>query len=267
VDVPTPPPELVAASRRHLTERYAAGEDRLRWQAGKRFLPDAAAIRLVTDAAMAGLADALDLGAALVLVQASRLRLDGLEYEIFQGAHAAGLRREALAIILGQPGAAAAGTRQRPREARPGRAGAGPGRELPGRAEAAAQAAARAGQRAGQAAGRAAEAARRRKQLTERGPAADGSAGADGSPAGHAERAAARAREARLLADEAADRVRVGLIHAAAALDRYAARCADLSAGADADAAAVLSRQAREHRQAAARYREMAARYSGPGSR
>jgi hypothetical protein len=55
---------------------------------------------------MAGLAGALDLGAALVLVQAGRLHLDGLEYEIFQGAHAAGMRREALAATLGLPDAA-----------------------------------------------------------------------------------------------------------------------------------------------------------------
>jgi hypothetical protein len=42
---------------------------------------------MVTDAAMAGLAGALDLGAALVLARVGRLHLDGLEYEIFQGAH------------------------------------------------------------------------------------------------------------------------------------------------------------------------------------
>src|ERR1044071_4910170 len=84
VDVPTPPPDLVTASRGHLTERYASGVDRLLWQAEKRLIADAAAISLVTDAAVAGLADALDLGAALVLVQAGRLRLDGLAYEIFQ---------------------------------------------------------------------------------------------------------------------------------------------------------------------------------------
>jgi hypothetical protein len=50
----------------------------LLWNTEKRFVPDAAAISLVTDAAMAGLAGALDLGAALVLVQVGRLHLDGL---------------------------------------------------------------------------------------------------------------------------------------------------------------------------------------------
>jgi hypothetical protein len=234
--------------------------DRVLWDTEKRFIPDATAVSLVTDAAIAGLAEALDLGAALVLIQAGRLDLDGLEYEIFQGAHAAGLRREALAAILGQPGTTVIGARPRGLQGRPQ---AGPERDLPGRSEAAAQAAARAGRRAAQAAARAAQAARRRQQLSEPAP------GGNGSPTDHAERAAARAHEARLLAGEAAGRVSLSLIHAAAALDRYAARCADLSAGADASAAGLLRDRAGEYHRAAVRYREMAARYGtladGPG--
>jgi hypothetical protein len=279
VDIPAPPPELVAASRRHLTERYASDVDRLLWQTEKRFIPDSAAVSLVTDAATAGLADALDLGAALVLVQAGRLDLDGLEYEIFQGTHAAGMRRDALAAILGRP-AAAAGTRQDRLEPRQDRLRAGPDRDLPDRAGIAAQAAARAGRRAVQAADRAAEAARRRKQLSELGLPGDsglsdpgpGDPGLSdpglsdpglsggGSRSGHAERAAARARQARQLADEAAERVTLSLIHAAAALDRYAARCAELSAGAEPDAAQLLRHRAGEYHRAAVGYREMAAR-------
>ena len=91
----------MAASRRHLTERYAAGVDRLLWNTEKRFVPDAAAISLVTDAAMAGLAGALDLGAALVLVQAGCTWTAG--DEIFQGAYAAGMRREARPPSSGCP--------------------------------------------------------------------------------------------------------------------------------------------------------------------
>jgi hypothetical protein len=152
------------------------------------------------------------------------------------------------------PDAAASG-RQRSPGARPNRPQADREHDLPGRAEAAAQAAARAGRRATQAAGRAAEAARRRRQLSEPAP------GGNGSLTDHAERAAARAHEARLLAGEAAGRVSLSLIHAAAALDRYAARCADLSAGAGAGAAGLLRDRAAEYHQAAVRYREMAARY------
>jgi hypothetical protein len=290
VDIPAPPPELVAASRRHLTERYASDVDRLLWQTEKRFIPDSAAVSLVTDAATAGLADALDLGAALVLVQAGRLDLDGLEYEIFQGTHAAGMRRDALAAILGRPDAAAAGTRQVRLEPRQDRPRAEPDHDLPGRAGTAAQAAARARRRAVQAADRAAEAAQRRKQLSELGlpgdpglsdpglsdpglsdpglsdpgpgdpgPGDPGLTGG-GSRSGHAERAAARARQARQLADEAAERVTLSLIHAAAALDRYAARCAELSAGAEPDAAQLLRHRAGEYHRAAAGYRDMAAR-------
>ncbi|MBV9208422.1 MAG: hypothetical protein JO037_24125, partial [Actinobacteria bacterium] len=113
MDAPAPSPEIVTASRRHLTERYASGVERLLWDTEKRFVPDLDAIRLVTDAAAAGQADALDVGAALVLVQAGRLHLDGLEYEVFQGAHAMGLRREAIAAILELPDAAAAEDRER----------------------------------------------------------------------------------------------------------------------------------------------------------
>jgi hypothetical protein len=231
VDVPTPLPELVDASRRHLTERYASGADRLLWQAEKRFIPDATVISLVTDAAMAGLADALDLGAALVLVQAGRLHLNGLEYDLFQGTHPAGPRREALAAILGWPD------------------------DFPARAGTAARAAARAGRRAELAADRAAEAARRRRQLSEP------DWGKADVRSDHAERAAARARAARRLADEAAERVSLGLIHAAAALDRYVARCADLSVAADANTVRLLQHRAQEYHRAAVSYREMAARY------
>jgi hypothetical protein len=249
--------------------------DRLLWQTEKRFVPDSTAVSLVTDAATAGLADALDLGAALVLVQAGRLDLDGLEYEIFQGTHAAGMRRDALAAILGRPDAAAAGMRQVGPEPRQDRPRAERDRDFPDRAGTAAQAALRAGRRAVQAADRAAEAARRRKQLSELGLPGDpglndpgpGDPGLSdpglsggGSRFGHAERAAARARQARQLADEAAERVTLSLIHAAAALDRYAARCAELSAGAEPDAARLLRHRAGEYQRAAVGHREMAAR-------
>jgi len=254
VEAQTPPPELVTASRRHLTERYASGVDRLLWNREKRCLSDLAAIELVTDAALAGLADALDLGAALVLVHAGRLNLDGLEYEIFQGAHAAGMRREALAAILGLPDAAAVSERQQWLEDRHALPRAEAEQILPdgpGHAEAAA----RAGRRAAQAAIRAAEVARRREELARlrlrgRDPRFD-----------HPEQAVARAHEARLLVDEAAERTALGLRRAAAALDRYAIRCTELSAAADDDQARRLCRKADEYHQAAARYREMATRY------
>ena len=104
---------MVAASRRHLTERYATGVDLLLWETEKRLVPDLDAIRSVTQAAAAGRAEGLDMGAALVLVQAARLGLDRLEHELFEAARAMGMRPEAIAAVLGLPGAAAAEKRHR----------------------------------------------------------------------------------------------------------------------------------------------------------
>jgi hypothetical protein len=104
---------MVAASRRHLTERYATGVDLLLWETEKRLVPDLDAIRSVTQAAAAGRAEGLDMGAALVLVHAARLGLDRLEYELFEAARAMGMRPEAIAAVLDLPDATAAEKRQR----------------------------------------------------------------------------------------------------------------------------------------------------------
>ena len=104
---------MVGASRRHLTDRYAAGVDRLLWGTEKRLIPDLDAIRSVIAAAKAGQAEALDIGAALVLLQAARLELDRLEYETFEVAHEIGMRDEAIAAVLELPGSAAADDRHR----------------------------------------------------------------------------------------------------------------------------------------------------------
>lgn len=255
VDPPAPSPEMVTAARRHLTERYASGVERLLWDTEKRLLPDLAAIEAATDAAAAGQADALDLGAALVLVQAARLRLDSLEYDVFEAAHAAGIRREAIAAILELPDAAAVDDRERwldRRRALP-HAAAEPLR--PSEPGGLAEAAARAGHRATRAASRAAEAARRRQQLSQPGPAGPGACRDE------AERATARAGEARLFADEAADRVALGLLRAADALDRCAVHCEDGTSDVDDDTRRELRRKAEEYHKAAVRYRDMAARY------
>jgi hypothetical protein len=104
---------MVTASRRHLTERYASGVDRLLWDTEKRLIPDLDAIKSVTEAMASGQAEALDIGAALVLVQAARLALDRLEYQIFEGAQVMGMQHEALAAVLELPDAAAAAKRHR----------------------------------------------------------------------------------------------------------------------------------------------------------
>ena len=118
VEPPAPSPEIADASRRHLTERYACGVDLLLWEAEKRLIPDLDAIKSVIEAATAGRAEGLDMGAALVLVQAARLGVDRLEYELFEAAHAMGMRLEAIAAVLDLPDAAAAAKRHRWLEAR-----------------------------------------------------------------------------------------------------------------------------------------------------
>ena len=109
---------MVNASRRHLTERYASGVDLLLWETEKRLIPDLDAIKSVTEAAAGGQAEGLDMGAALVLVQAARLALDRRECELFEAAHAMGMRSEAIAAVLELPDAATADKRQRWLEAR-----------------------------------------------------------------------------------------------------------------------------------------------------
>jgi hypothetical protein len=166
---------MVAASRKHLTERYASGVDLLLWETEKRLISDLDAIRSVTEAVSSGRAEGLDMGAALVLVQAARLSLDRLEWELFEAAHAMGMRSEAIAAVLDLPDAAAADKRQRwltTRQALPYTAAeAQPAETLTTSAEGTgAQAGRRAGPSAGsgvravQAADRAAETARRAAQ-------------------------------------------------------------------------------------------------------
>jgi len=104
---------MVDASRRHLTERYASGVDLLLWETEKRLVPDLDAIMAVTGAVASGQAEGLDLGAALVLVQAARLGLDRLECDLFDAAQAMGMRPEAIAAVLELPDAAAAEKRHR----------------------------------------------------------------------------------------------------------------------------------------------------------
>ena len=104
---------MVAASRKHLTKRYASGVDLLLWETEKRLIPDLDAIKSVTAAVSSGKAEGLDMGAALVLAQAARLGLDRLEYELFEGARAMGMGSEAIAAVLELPDAAAADKRHK----------------------------------------------------------------------------------------------------------------------------------------------------------
>jgi hypothetical protein len=249
---------MVSASRRHLTERYAAGVDRLLWDTEKRLIPDLDAIRFAITAAKAGQAEALDVGAALVLLQAARLELDRLEFDTFEAAHGMGMRDEAVAAVLELPDAAAAAARHKALQAR---------RDLPYEeaekprpvASPNAGASERAARRASQAASRAAQAARRREQLSEARQQQR-----RGSHAEDAERASAHAGEARVLAGEAAERVVLGLIRVAEALDRCATGYTEFAAD---GGGSQFAQKAEECHRAAIRYRKLAAEYRAASAR
>lgn len=111
MDTPAPAPEMVAAARRHLNERYAAGVDQVLWQAEKRPMPDTAAVSAVI--AAGNRAEPLDIASALLLVQTIRHGVDQLEYALFGAAREAGIAAAAIAAVLGLPDEAAAQARER----------------------------------------------------------------------------------------------------------------------------------------------------------
>ncbi|HEY0937166.1 MAG TPA: hypothetical protein VGD91_25940 [Trebonia sp.] len=88
--------------------------DRLLWELEKRLMPDAQAVRAVLHRAGGqDPADALDIGAALVLVQAMRLEVDAFEADVLDSAHASGMSYESVAAVLELPAADAAEQRHR----------------------------------------------------------------------------------------------------------------------------------------------------------
>jgi hypothetical protein len=263
-DPPPPAAEMLAAVRRHLTMRYARGVPALVWELEKRPMPDTEAVRAVLAAASAGEpAEALDLGGALVLVQAIRLSLDALEADVLDAALAGGLSAESAAAVLELPSADALDARHQLLRARRTQSGSAAGPDP--RASAGVlsrEAAQRAGRRATRARQRADEIGRRRDERAGgRGrPAAAVTAAAQRAAQNTAERAAqaaASAGEARVSAIEAGERVALGLLRAADVLELCAARCESWSGP---DQAEQRQRAVRLLGDAAA-YREMASRY------
>jgi hypothetical protein len=302
---PAPPPETVTASRRHLTIRYALGVDCLLWETEKRTMPDMDAVRAVVSAsADTPPADTLDIAAALVTVQAMRLELDALEADVLDAAQQAGVSAEAVAAALELPDAASATARHKMLIARRNapRANAQQGtQEDPQSAARVAASAAteHAGRRARQAASRAVEARRRREELTasreqasmirerlaasqeqlrsprerptdpETASAAQAAADLVFGAETHQERlqvASAHASEARLNARDSAERVALGLLRAADALDRCAVRCQEWAESVPGQEKRARQQQrATEYLRAARTYREMAATYRNIG--
>ena len=256
---PAPSPDTVTASRRHLTERYAAGVDRLLWELDERTMPDTEAIRAVHSAASDGESpDALDIGAALVTLQAVRLEMDLLEADLLDAAKSGQVTAESLAAVLGLPDADALDARHRALAAKRRLPRALTWRitlspHPPGTAR---EAADRAAQRASQAADRAAAAKRRREQL------ADEKTRSASASRELADQESAYARAAQASARNAAERVALGLLRAAEALDRCAARCGEWEHLEEPGVSRqLLRRRAKEYAKAASDYRDLADRY------
>lgn len=259
---PAPGPDVVTASRRHLTSEYASGVDRLFWELEKRPMPDLAAVNAVVSAHEAHeVVDVLSIGAALVVLQSMRLELDSLESGVFDAALADGISFESLAAVLELPDADAARQRGEDLRARREVARQSVPSPLPPHSGvggvAAAEAAAQAARRADLAAIRAAAAARRQEELRQ------GQRRLREGRRARPERAAAAASEAKVQATEAAERVAAGLLRAASALDQCADRYADWQGAADDPR---LRQLAEEYASAARRYREIAARYRDIGT-
>ncbi|MFL6052106.1 MAG: hypothetical protein ACJ72W_04190 [Actinoallomurus sp.] len=118
-ELPAPDPDTVRSARAHLTGKYSRGVDRLMWETHKHPLADLRAVRAVIDTASGGgQVDATDLGAALVLMEAMRLDVDRLEWQILESARDSGLTWESIAAILDLAGAAEAQERHRWLESR-----------------------------------------------------------------------------------------------------------------------------------------------------
>jgi hypothetical protein len=99
-----PPPDVVSASRRHLTARYAQGLDRYLWDSDQALQPDQAAIHAVVAASRTAQdLTGPDLVAALVLIQVARLELGIMEAGLLAAADRVGVPREVIAAAVPQP--------------------------------------------------------------------------------------------------------------------------------------------------------------------
>lgn len=119
MEPPAPAPEMVSAARCHLTTQYASGVDLLLWKLEKRLMADGDAVQAVVCAHADGhRPGTLDIGAALVVVQAMRLDLDLLEAAVMEAAEEAGVTAESTAAVLELPDAAAVDARRQMLNAR-----------------------------------------------------------------------------------------------------------------------------------------------------
>jgi hypothetical protein len=245
-----PGPEVVRAARQHLTDRFARGVERLLWEESKHPLPDLLAAHTVLEtAARDTTVTRADLAAALVVLQAARLDVDHLEYDVIEAARALGMDYEQVAAALDQPNAEAARVHaerlRARRELRTDRVSE-PTLKGPGATN---ERARRARHRADQAAKRAQEAATRGKELA-----------AHRTPAPQPELARRRAEAAQDQLVAARRQTLLSLVGLAEACERAAEAFERLAAAADPALAPEHLAKASEHRALAVEYRVRARR-------
>jgi hypothetical protein len=105
-DEPPGPDPGVVESARHRLAAQLASAGRYPGELPAHLMDDLRAVTSVLDAARAGAgrpADALDIGAALVVLGNLRLYLDRLEADLLDGAQQVGLGWDVIAAILGIP--------------------------------------------------------------------------------------------------------------------------------------------------------------------
>ncbi len=105
-DLPAPDPGVVDSARLRIGAHRVLAAGRHAEQAAARPAEDILAINAVAGSARGGTtrpADALDVGAALVVLCDPRLHLDGLEADLLDAAQQVGLGWDVVAAIIGIP--------------------------------------------------------------------------------------------------------------------------------------------------------------------
>jgi hypothetical protein len=107
--LPAPDPGVADSARLRLATLCALSTGQFPEEAPARPVDDIQAVRAVIDATrqLTGYADALDAGAALVVLCDMRAKLDSLEADLLDAAQQVGLTWDVIAAIIGIPAAEA----------------------------------------------------------------------------------------------------------------------------------------------------------------
>ncbi|MGD0683865.1 MAG: hypothetical protein ABSA03_02000 [Streptosporangiaceae bacterium] len=104
--IPARDPSILQSARLRLASHYLASARHYREAISRHLMDDVRAVSGVIDAARSGAdrsADALDVGAALVVLGSVRHRLDRLEADLLEAAQQVGLSWDVVTAIIGVP--------------------------------------------------------------------------------------------------------------------------------------------------------------------